>query len=92
MIKDHKVSNMNGAIEYILQSDSTWKHRKEFQRDEDHLKNLLIKCESYWIGKRQSEGVDIEDAYKCQWCDYKHICTWREDKQNEFSRKKRRFD
>ncbi|CAF1077857.1 unnamed protein product [Rotaria sp. Silwood1] len=82
----------NGAIEYILQSDVTWKHRKEFQRDEDHLKNLLIKSESYWLGKREAEGVDIEDAFKCQWCDYNNICTWREEKANEFSRKKRRFN
>ncbi|CAF0903270.1 unnamed protein product [Rotaria sordida] len=82
----------NGAIEYILQSDPTWKNRKEFDRDENNLKELLIKSEGYWLGKREAEGVDIEDAYKCQWCDYKEMCTWREEKSNEFSRKKRRIN
>ncbi|CAF3367764.1 unnamed protein product [Rotaria socialis] len=82
----------NGAIEYILQSDKTWKHRKEFERDERHLEELLIKSEPYWLSTRQPQGVDIEDAYKCQWCDYKDICTWREEKSNEFSRKKRRLN
>ncbi len=83
--------NIDGAIEYILQSDTTWKHRKEFHRDEHHLEELLLKSEPYWLGTREPEGVDIEDAYKCQWCDYVEICTWREEKANEFSRKKPRF-
>ncbi|CAF0839880.1 unnamed protein product [Rotaria sordida] len=38
-----------GAIEYILQSDPTWKNRKEFDRDENNLKELLIKSEGYWL-------------------------------------------
>lgn len=80
----------NGAIEYILQSDSTWKHRKEFSRDEQHLQDLLVRSEPFWLGTREPIGVDIEDAYKCQWCDYNEICAWREEKANEFSRKKQR--
>jgi exonuclease V len=52
----------------------------------------LTKSEPYWVGTREPEGVDIEDVYKCQWCDYNEICTWREEKANEFSRKKKRFN
>ncbi|CAF1250687.1 unnamed protein product [Adineta steineri] len=82
----------NGAIEYILQTDATWKHRKEFHRDEHHLEQLLLKSEPFWLGTREPEGVDIEDAYKCNWCDYSDICQWREEKANEFARKKQRLN
>ncbi|CAF1563929.1 unnamed protein product, partial [Didymodactylos carnosus] len=60
----------HGSIEYILQSDPTYKQRKEFERNEMKLKQLLDKLEPYWLGEREPKGVDIEDAYKCQMCDY----------------------
>jgi len=83
----------HGSIEYILQSDTTWKQRKEFKRDETQLKQLLIdKLEPYWMGEREPVGVDIEDAYKCGMCDYVDICSWREEKAKEISRKKQRLN
>ena len=84
------VNVLDGAIEYVLQNESTWKHRKEFGRDEHELKALLLKSESYWLGLREAQGVDIEDAFKCQWCDYAEICVWRQVKANEFSEKNKR--
>nr|XP_025963375.1 exonuclease V [Dromaius novaehollandiae] len=32
---------------------------------------------AYWKGQREAQGVDIEEAWKCQFCDYSEICDWR---------------
>lgn len=33
----------------------------------------------WWRGERPAAGVDIEEAYKCSYCEFAEICTWRDD-------------
>lgn len=33
----------------------------------------------WWRGERPAAGVDIEEAYKCSYCEFAEICSWRED-------------
>lgn len=33
----------------------------------------------WWRGERAATGVDIEEAYKCSYCEFAEICTWRDD-------------
>lgn len=33
----------------------------------------------WWRGERTAAGVDIEEAYKCSYCEFAEICTWRDD-------------
>ncbi|KAG5836718.1 hypothetical protein ANANG_G00231540 [Anguilla anguilla] len=32
---------------------------------------------SYWTGRREPRGVDIEEAWKCRDCQYKQHCEWK---------------
>ncbi|KAJ0115438.1 hypothetical protein J7T55_012718 [Diaporthe amygdali] len=38
----------------------------------------------WWRGERAAIGVEIEEAYKCSYCEFAEICSWREeiDKEN----------
>ena len=45
--------------------------------------NKLNDLLTYWHGKRNVQGVDIEDAWKCQKCFYANDCTWRKTKAEE---------
>ena len=38
----------------------------------------------WWRGERSATGVEIEEAYKCSFCEFAEICSWREeiDKEN----------
>jgi exonuclease V len=33
----------------------------------------------WWRGERAAKGVEIEDVYKCSYCEFAEICTWRKD-------------
>lgn len=33
----------------------------------------------WWRGERSAGGVDVEEAYKCSYCEFAEICTWREE-------------
>lgn len=33
----------------------------------------------WWRGERTAVGVDIEEAYKCSYCEFAEVCTWRDD-------------
>ena len=38
----------------------------------------------WWRGERAATGVEIEEAYKCSYCEFAEMCSWREeiDKEN----------
>lgn len=33
----------------------------------------------WWRGERPAAGVDIEEAYKCSYCEFANICSWRDE-------------
>lgn len=33
----------------------------------------------WWRGERPAAGVDIEEAYKCSYCEFAEICSWRDN-------------
>lgn len=43
----------------------------------------------WWRGERPSAGVDIEEAYKCSFCEFAEICSWREEIDMENLRRAR---
>ena len=43
----------------------------------------------WWKGAREAKGVEIEEAFKCQKCDFADTCTWRKDKIEEATEKHR---
>ncbi|KAI3400506.1 hypothetical protein diail_2705 [Diaporthe ilicicola] len=43
----------------------------------------------WWRGERTATGVEIEEAYKCSYCEFAEICSWREDIDKENLRRAR---
>lgn len=43
----------------------------------------------WWNGNREARGVEIEEAFKCQKCDFAEMCTWRRDKVEEMTQGQR---
>lgn len=42
---------------------------------EQYLEGYL----QWWRGERTATGVDVEEAYKCSYCEFAESCTWRDD-------------
>ncbi|WAR01313.1 EXO5-like protein [Mya arenaria] len=75
------------GVEYVHQdSKGTIGMCRESYSDEE-LEKLYKEYLKFWRGERCSTGVDIEDAWKCQSCDFADICDWRKKKAEEYSKK-----
>ncbi|OWF55301.1 exonuclease V-like [Mizuhopecten yessoensis] len=75
------------SVEYVHQESGQSFLHQDVVYDEEELKKLYRHYLGFWRGQRAVEGVDIEDAWKCQRCDYKSVCEWREVKAAECARK-----
>ncbi|KAF9024137.1 hypothetical protein BDZ89DRAFT_1114811 [Hymenopellis radicata] len=53
---------------------------KEFEHDPAFLDSYLRSILEWWHGRRPAEGVSIEHARRCNSCEYKNDCEWREEK------------
>ena len=61
---EHQQSNDILGVELVV-FDEVWA-RKE-----------LEKSLQYWRGERSASGVDIEDSWKCNYCQFAEVCVWR---------------
>ena len=80
-----RISNL--FIEYCYQKTSSTIAVEPCSYDEQWLKEQMMNCSQYWQGIREAVGVDIEDAWKCQKCQFSDICEWRQRKAEELKRK-----
>ena len=71
------------VIEYCFQSTKETIGLHAFNYSEMWLRGVLDKQFDYLLGKRNSIGVDIEEAWKCRNCDYQDICSWRENQDSK---------
>ncbi|GES95007.1 exonuclease V [Rhizophagus clarus] len=76
-------------VNYKFQEDGSDLGSKYFDYDEKQLENYLKKTVKYWKGYRNPEGVPIEDAWKCQKCDFAENCEWRLNKIKEHAQRRR---
>lgn len=51
--------------------------------DKEVLDQYLGAYMQWWQGERPALGVDIEEAYKCSYCEFAEICSWRADMDQE---------
>ena len=49
----------------------------QVEYDENWAKAEVRKGLGFWSGERAARGVDIEDAWKCETCQFRDICVWR---------------
>nr|XP_045006099.1 exonuclease V [Jaculus jaculus]XP_045006100.1 exonuclease V [Jaculus jaculus]XP_045006101.1 exonuclease V [Jaculus jaculus] len=64
-------------IEYIHQETATVLGTEIVSFEEKEVRREAQHYVAYWVGHREPQGVDVEEAWKCQTCDYKDICEWR---------------
>ena len=76
--------------EFRLQQDGSLLGSKTFDHDEYRLSTYLQDELSWWTGKRAARGVDIEEAFKCSFCDFADDCSWRIAKIGEAVQKYRK--
>ena len=74
-------------INYTSQNDGTCFAEEAVEYDEIWLSSKLDSLLTYWNGKRNAVGVDIEDAWKCQNCHYADECSWRKAKSKQLAEK-----
>ena len=74
-------------IEYCFQQDKSTIAIQDIVYDEDWIQKNFKYFVSYWKGNRDVVGVEIEDAWKCQRCDFADVCEWRERKAKECVKK-----
>ena len=53
--------------------------------DEAWTKKMFVNSLDFWLGKREPQGVDLEDLWKCDTCQFRDVCVWRRQKELEQS-------
>lgn len=76
-------------IEYCHQKDEKTFAYEEVHHSDAWLEGKVDHLMQFWTGKRDVCGVDIEDVWKCQLCDFKDVCEWRRKKAEEYSHRKK---
>lgn len=76
------------AIEYRHRLDGHVIGTHTSPVDDEALGAYLDRNLAWWLGQKEPEGVDIEEAYKCYSCEFAEICQWRKDKETQFLKRK----
>jgi exonuclease V len=67
--------------------ESTIVGRQTFEYDEDFVQQTVSQVLEFWLGTRQHIGVDINETWKCNVCEYKADCEWRKEQASVYSQK-----
>lgn len=63
--------------------------QRSFAFDAEVLDTYIASEMQWWRGERETQGVEIEEAYKCGICEFAEGCTWRKGKIEETTKKAR---
>lgn len=80
-----KISSI--VVEYCSQASCEVISRTSMSLDEEWTQSQLATMLPYWRGERETIGVEIEEAWKCNRCEYADVCEWRIKKDKECRRK-----
>ncbi|KAM6217002.1 exonuclease V [Rhynchocyon petersi] len=64
-------------IEYIHQETATVLGTEIVAFEEKEMRSKVQHYIAYWMGHREPQGVDVEEAWKCRTCIYADICEWK---------------
>lgn len=73
------------VVQYEYQASGEVLGTEAVEYDENWMKLELETCFSFWMGRRPARGVDIEESWKCDSCQFRDICVWRMQKELEKS-------
>uniref|UniRef100_A0A8C3WL35 Exonuclease V n=1 Tax=Catagonus wagneri TaxID=51154 RepID=A0A8C3WL35_9CETA len=68
-------------IEYIHQETATVLGTEIVAFEEKEVRSKVQHYLAYWVGHREPQGVDVEEAWKCRTCNYADICEWRKGRR-----------
>lgn len=77
-------------VEYRGRDDGEVLGIKTFAMDGDILQLYLHHGLQWWQGEREAVGVQEDEAFKCQSCDFAETCEWRATKLQESIDRNRR--
>ncbi|KAM0275954.1 hypothetical protein ACHAQH_007255 [Verticillium albo-atrum] len=65
------------SVEYRYRADGSLIDNRIFPMDDAVLDSYLGGTMEWWKAEREPQGVQIEDAWKCLYCEFAEVCTWR---------------
>ena len=71
------------TAEYRDSSTGDIRGTKTFLYDEKVLDDYVSNSMEWWHGERDARGVEIDEAFKCQICQFAPECEWRKNKVEE---------
>ncbi|RUS83370.1 hypothetical protein EGW08_008873 [Elysia chlorotica] len=75
-------------LEYIHQDDKSEILVLNFDLDAASLKPVFLEQCRWWRGERATTGVEIEDCWKCDHCQFSPLCEWRDYMANKLTNSK----
>ncbi|XP_037683505.1 exonuclease V [Choloepus didactylus] len=66
-------------IEYIHQETASVLGTEIVAFEEKEVRSKVQHYMGYWMGHREPQGVDVEEAWKCCRCNYADICEWKKN-------------
>lgn len=76
--------------EYRNANDGEIMGQRTFLYDDKFLQGYLDDEMRWWKGEQEAQGVCLEEAYKCGFCEFADDCGWRKNKILEATEKMRR--
>jgi len=97
MVKEFQITLPEGAhslgkvlkAEYRSRDSGEIVGSRTFAMDEKGLKTYVSHEMDWWRGKREAQGVVVEEAFKCRTCEFADNCEWRLKKVEEAKEKVR---
>lgn len=78
------------SIQYRHRSDGHIIGHQCFPVEAAALNDYLQSNLAWWHGRREAEGVPIEEAYKCGYCEFAENCSWRKDEARKIAAEAKR--
>ncbi|KAE8375184.1 exonuclease V a 5' deoxyribonuclease-domain-containing protein [Aspergillus bertholletiae] len=63
---------------------------RSFLFDPTALTAYLSNQMEWWRGERNPQGVEVMDAWKCRICEFRDECSWRQEREWAFAKRRRR--
>ncbi|KAK3691192.1 hypothetical protein RRG08_039050 [Elysia crispata] len=77
-------------VEYIRQEDKSEILVLDFLLDTERLQQMFTEQCRWWRGERGTTGVEIEDCWKCDHCQFAPLCEWRDYMADKLSKTKKK--
>ena len=77
------VSSM--MVQYMYQETHQEIGMEVVEYDEAWTRRMFKNSLEFWLGEREAKGVDLEELWKCDSCQFKDVCIWKRQKELEQS-------